>query len=139
MKTWLKLIGSNKVPITGSPYNGIYNEEYVGFRKSRKPSIGMGDYLFLYAPGGSKRIFALAEATSDPEINPLYNPEEEGSCYWNVYVRYMINLKVLSGIHLDEITTNQRNLLLSIQRQSHIELSPGESELALKKLRMKTS
>jgi|GEM_PF-5683165 len=40
----------------------------------------MGDHLFLYAPGGSRRIFAMVEAISDPEHNDSYNPQEEGSC-----------------------------------------------------------
>ena len=137
MQTWLKLIGSDKVPITGAPFYGNYKVEYVGFRKTRKPSVRLGDYLFLYAPGGTKSIFALAEAASDPQINAQYNPEEEGSCYWNVSVRYLINLPVDSGIHIDEIGTNQRNLLQSIQRQSHIKLSHEESELALHKLQSK--
>lgn len=38
--------------------------------------------MFFYAPGGSKKIFALAEAVRDPEINKNYNSQEEGSCYW---------------------------------------------------------
>ena len=74
MQTWLKLIGSSNQPISGAPFYGIYKEENVGFRKTRKPSIRLGDFLFLYAPGGTKRIFALAEAISDPEINPQFNP-----------------------------------------------------------------
>jgi hypothetical protein len=68
MTTWLKMIGSAKTPITG------WDEDYVGFRKESKPSIQKGDHLFLYAPGGSKHIFASAVATSDPESDPSYNP-----------------------------------------------------------------
>ena len=67
MRTWLKLIGSGDKPITEHPFYGIYNAEYVGFRKARMPGIRMGDRLFLYAPGGSRSIFALAEAVADPE------------------------------------------------------------------------
>jgi hypothetical protein len=137
MQTWLKLIGSGKEPITEYPYYGNYTLEYIGFRKANKPSIRLGDLLFLYAPGGSKRIFALAEATSGPEPNPEYDPENEASCYWNVNIIYLINLSVNSGIHIDEISTNQRNLSKSIQRQSHIRLLQEESELADSKLRKK--
>ena len=61
MATWLKLIGSATSPVTE------WEREYVGFRKANKPSIRTGDHLFLYAPGGSRRIFALAEVISDPE------------------------------------------------------------------------
>jgi hypothetical protein len=137
MRTWLKLIGSVKQPITGYPYYGKYDSGLVGFRKNRKPSVRLGDSLFLYAPGGSKRIFALAEVTSDPEYDTGYDPQEEGSTFWRVNVRYVISLAVESGIHIDEITTHRRNLLKSIQRQSHIELLPEESELAYSKLQKK--
>ena len=137
MQTWLKLIGSVKKPLTHPEYKGRWEEKYIGFRKTRKPSIRSGDHLFLYAPGGTKSIFALAEATSDPEINDQYNPDEEGSCYWNVNIQYLLNLPVDSGIHIDEITTKQRSLSKSIQRQSHIKLSSEESELALNKLQEK--
>lgn len=139
MQTWLKLLGSVDKPLTDSDYHGEWKETYIGFRKARKPSIGLGDYVFFYAPGGSKSIFALAEATSNPERDPEYDPEEQGSCYWNVHVRYLINLPVNSGIHIEEITTNQRNLLKSIQRQSHIKLFPEEIELAERKLRLAES
>ena len=81
MQTWLKLIGSGKEPITEKPYYGTYTVEYVGFRKTKKPSIGLGDHLFLYAPGGSKRIFALVEATSNPQPDHDYDPSDEASCH----------------------------------------------------------
>jgi hypothetical protein len=139
MRTWLKLIGSVTEPITGYPYYGKYDSGIVGFRKTRKPSVGLGDHLFLYAPGGSKRIFALAEVTSAPEYYSAYDPQEEGSTFWIVNVRYLIKLAVDSGIHIDEITTPRRKLLKSIQRQSHIELFPEESELAYNKLQKKAT
>ena len=72
MSTWLKLIGCSKRPITGPPFYGSYKEDHIGFRKERKPGIRMGDHLFLYAPGGSRRIFALAEAVIAPEHNNNY-------------------------------------------------------------------
>ncbi len=139
MQTWLKLIGSNKEPITEHPFYGKYDETQVGFRKNKRPSIHSGDQIFLYAPGGSMSIFTLAEVISDPEINPQYNPEEEGSCYWNINVRYLINLPVSSGIHLNEITTEQRDLSKSIQQQSHIRLLPEELDLAYSKLNKKAA
>jgi len=139
MSTWLKLIGCSKRPITGPPFYGCYEEDHVGFRKERKPGIRMGDHLFLYAPGGSRRIFALAEAISDPEHNDKYNPQEEGSCRWKINVRYLINLDVGDGIYIDEINTDQRDLMVSIQRQSHIRLFPEEYQIAFKRLQQESA
>lgn len=137
MRIWLKLIGCSERPITGHPFYGSYTEDCVGFRKGRKPKVRMGDQLFLYASGGSKRIFALAEAVSDPEPNVNYNPEEKGSCQWNVNVRYLINLPVDSGIHIDQVSTSQRNLTVSVRQQSHVELLPEEYQIALSKMKEK--
>jgi hypothetical protein len=139
MRTWLKLIGSGQKPITEPPFNGIYKEEHVGFRKAKKPGIRMGDHLFLYAPGGSKSIFALAEATGDPVCDIKYDPQVQGSCRWKLSVRYLINLPVASGVHINEVSTGQRNLTDSIQRASHIKLFPEECQLALSKLQKKTA
>ena len=127
MPTWLKLIGSAKKPITEQPFYGRYDAEHVGFRKTRKPGIRAGDHLFLYAPGGSRRIFALAEAIADPELDPNYNPDQEGSCRWKVRVRYLINLPVSSGILIDDISSAQRDLIRSVRRASHIKLLPEET------------
>ncbi len=134
MTNWLKLIGCSKIPITGPPFNGQYDKTTIGFRKAHKPSIRAGDKLFLYAPGGSKRIFALAEATSDPERNTSYDPEEYGSCQWKLNIRYLINLPVDSGLHINEIDI-ERDLAKSITQKSHIRLSPEEYELTDEKLR----
>lgn len=139
MPTWLKLIGDSKISLTGPPYHGTYEEDHVGFRKVNRPGIHIGDHLFLYDAGGSKRIFALAEATSDPERDPDYDPQKYGSCRWKLNVRYLINLPVESGIHIDEVITNQRNLLKSVQRHSHIEMLPEERQLALQKLQKKNT
>jgi len=134
MQTWLKLIGSAHRPLTRPEYQGRWEEPFIGFRKTGKPSFIPGDQVFLYAPGGTKSIFALAEAISHPEINEQYEPNEEGSCYWNVKVKYLINHPVDRGISIEEITTKDRNLSKSIQRQSHIRLSSEEAELAFHKL-----
>jgi hypothetical protein len=56
-----------------------------------------------------------------------------GSCQWNINIRYLINLPVDTGIHIDEISI-ERNLAKSIQRQSHIKLSPEEFKLAVEEL-----
>src|SRR5208283_2799387 len=117
MATWLKLLGS-----AGSPINE-WKEKYVGFRKKNKPSIRTGDHLFLYAPGGTRRIFALAEAVSEPEHDSDYNPSKVGSCRWRLRVHYEINLPVTSGIFFGYFV-NHRDLTKSLRQQSHIKLLP---------------
>lgn len=136
MRTWLKVIGSGKVPITGHPFYGNYNIPSVGFRKPTKPGIRMGDHLFLYAAGGSKRIFAMAEATGDPWYDNNCAPQDD--CPWKLSVRYLMHCRVEAGIHIDEIGTDQRDLMLALRQASHIALSPEESRLAYSKLREKT-
>jgi|ERR1017187_1672827 hypothetical protein len=126
MKTWLKLIGSAKSPITE------WEKDYVGFRKTGKPSIRTGDHMFLYAPGG-RRIFALAEAVSDPERDPNYNPNEHGSCRWRLDVHYLFNFPVASGILVSDISS-KRDLTKSISQKSHVRLLPEESQSARGKL-----
>jgi hypothetical protein len=133
MTTWLKLIGSAKSPITEAPFRGDYTVDHVGFRRAGKPRVRAGDHLFLYAPGGSRRIFALAEAVGDPEYDPKYHPNEEGSCRWNLHVRYLINLPVASGILIDDIIS-ERDLTKSIRQAGHIKLFPEESRLAHRRL-----
>lgn len=134
MNNWLKLIGSSDKPITEHPFYGNFKEDYIGFRKARMPGIRMGDHLFLYAPGGSRSIFALAEAAANPENDSNYNPKEDGSCRWKLHIRYLINLPVASGILIDEVSSEQRKLTKSICQQSHIKLSPEEYKLAYSKL-----
>jgi hypothetical protein len=134
MTAWLKLIGSAKAPITEAPFHGDYTAEHVGFRKANKPGIRAGDHLFLYAPGGSRRIFALAEAINDPERDPNYDPNQEGSCQWKVPVHYLINLPVASGILIDDIISGQRDVTQALRQASHIRLLPVESDMAQRKL-----
>ena len=135
MNIWLKLIGSADKPLTEPPNNGIWAKDYVGFRKTRTPGIRNGDHLFLYAPGGSRSIFALAEAVTDPLHDTNYNPREDGSCRWKVQVKYLVNLPVTSGITIDEITLPIRNLPRSVRQQSNIKLFPEESTIAYSKLK----
>ncbi len=134
MASWLKLIGSARAPITEAPFHGYYTAEHVGFRKAKKPGIRAGDHLFLYAPGGSRRIFALAEAIGDPERDPNYDPNQEGSCQWRVPVHYLINLPVASGVLIDDVISSQRDLTQSLRQASHIKLLPEESDTAQRML-----
>lgn len=134
MNNWLKLIGSSYKPITKHPFYGNFKEEFIGFRRPGKPSIQMGDHLFLYAPGGSRSIFALAEATAYPEKDGDYNPKEDGSCIWKLHVRYLINLPVSSGVRIDEVNSGHRNLTHSVRQQSYIKMTPEEYKLIYSKL-----
>jgi len=135
MNIWLKLIGSSDQPLTDPPHNGIWAKDYVGFRKAVQPGIRKGDHLFLYAPGGSRRIFALAEAVTDPLHDKTFNPHEVGSCPWKIQVWYLVNLPVTLGITIDDIGSPTRELTRSIRQQSHIKLLPEESQSAYKKLK----
>jgi hypothetical protein len=137
MQAWLKLIGSSDKPITEHPFYGTYQHDFIGFRKSNRPGIRKGDHVFLYAPGGSRRIFAFAEAAGDPEPDPGYDPREAGSCRWRIRVRYIINLPVDSGIFIEDANVGSRDLAQSVCRQSHIRLSSEEYDLANRKLRKK--
>jgi hypothetical protein len=137
MNNWIKLIGSSEKPIAEHPFYGFFNEEYVGFRKARMSGIRKGDQLFLYAPGGSRSIFALAEAIADPEHDIKYDPKEEGSCRWKLHIRYLTNLPVASGISIDEVSSGQRSLTHSVRQQSHIRLSPEEYKLVYGKMEEK--
>lgn len=138
----MKSIGSAKKPITEAPFHGEYSAEQVGFRKAGEPSVRSGDRLFLYAPGGSRRIFALAEAVGDPEHDPNYNPNEEGSCRWKLAVRYLpnLNLPVASGILIDDVISHRKvRLTKSTGQKSHIELHLEESESAYHLLHEKST
>ena len=129
MTSWLKVVG-----IAERAVEHGYKENYVGLRTTGKPQIHAGDHLFLYAAGGSKRIFALAVADGVPEQNPNYNPNERESCRWNLAVSYQVNLPVLAGIPIDKITN--RGLTGAIQ-VGHIRLKDEESESAYRLLQEK--
>jgi hypothetical protein len=128
MITWLKAIGSAGSPVTE------WEKPYVGVITANRVSIRPGDHLFLYAPGGSRRIFALAVAVSDPEHDSDYNPNKKGSCRWKLSVRYDINLPVTFGIPIDDVSSH-RDLAKSVRQKSHIKLHLEESELAHSKLK----
>ena len=124
-ETWLKLIGTSK-----EPYQGRYERPYVDFSKSKRPrAIGPGDQIVLYATGGSKRLFALAEVTSE-----VYENNEYEEYPYRVNISYEVNLPVSAGIHIDDISTPRRNLPAAIQG-SYLRLKPEEFELAESKLR----
>jgi EVE domain len=126
MAYWLKMIG-----MIESPAHGRYKWNFVDFAKNRRPRrVHPGDHVVLYAVGGSKRVFALAEVTSE-----VYEGGHEARFPYRVNVSYLINLDVFDGVHIDEISTGERDLVKSLMRASVIELRPEEYERAARKLR----
>jgi hypothetical protein len=119
---WLKMIGMTEEPC---PEN--YERSYVDYAQ-RPRRVRQGDYMVLYAVGGSKRVFAHVEVTS-----PIYNSGRERFPY-RTDIRYLINLPSSAGVHIDEVSTPKRDLVRSIQRASYIELQSDEYECAVSKL-----
>src|SRR5207237_1231555 len=123
---WLKMIG-----MTESPLTGTYEREWVDFAKNKRPRhIHPGDQLVLYACGGSKRVFALAKVTS--EVHPANYMDRFP---YRVDIEYELNLPVSHGVHINEISTIERDLARSLLRASYLELRPEEYEQAATKLR----
>jgi hypothetical protein len=70
--------------------------------------------------GGSKRVFADAEVTSE-----VYDSDYERWPY-RVNVKYTVNLPVSSGVDIDKVSSPERNLLGSIRQGSYFRLRPEE-------------
>jgi hypothetical protein len=116
------------IGMTEEPCPENYERDYVDYAR-RPRRVQQGDHMVLYAVGGSKRVFALAEVTS-----PVYNSGRERFPY-RTDISYLINLPSSAGVHIDEISTPQRDLLKSLLRASYIELNQKEYEKAVSKLR----
>jgi hypothetical protein len=122
-KAWLKMIGTSEKPCPDS-----WEHAHVHF-KYKPRDIHPGDHMVLYAVGRKKKLFALAEVTSE-----AYENGEEEWCY-QMDVNYLVNLRVEAGVSIDQITT-QRNLIGPIQRgSSYIELEPEEYRQAAELVR----
>ena len=119
---WLKMVGS-----TDSPCPESYERDHVDF--VRKPiSFRSGDDMVFYAAGGTQRVFAIARAIGEP-----YDSRDRRWPY-RMNVKYILNLPLSSGVHIDELSTPRRNLRRSVRRASYIRLDPEEYERAAKKL-----
>src|SRR5262249_31080744 len=120
-RSWLKLIGTKEQPCPES-----YTRSHAASRRPMR-CIRPGDLMVLYAVG-SRRVFALAEVTSE-----VYS---SGDANWpyRVDIRSSVNLPVASGVPLDEVSTPERNLLLSVRQAAYVELSPQEYERAATRL-----
>ncbi|MCA1629940.1 MAG: EVE domain-containing protein [Acidobacteria bacterium] len=123
MGAFLKVIGSGNKPCP-EPYERLWADF------SRRPqSIRTGDHLVLYAAGGRKRVFALAEITSD-----VYPANYEDQFPYRVDINYLVNVSPADGVHMDEVSTAKRDLLKSVRQQTYISLTPEEYERAATKL-----
>ena len=123
---WLKLIYSSKHPCPET-----YERSYVHFRKGKPRRIHRGDRMVVYACGGSKHVFALADVTGEVYVN--------GQEDWpyQVDISYLVKLPVSSGVSINDISTSERNLVRPIQwGASYIELRPEEYERAAALLRV---
>lgn len=128
MNPFLKLIGSGNNPCP-EPYERLFADF------SRYPrSIRIGDHLILYAAGGRKRVFALAEVTSS-----VYPANYEGQFPHRVDIKYLLNVSPADGVHINEVSTPKRDLLNSVRQQTYISLTPEEYERAVTKLREASS
>ena len=127
MSVFLKVIGS-----AGDPWVGLYDKKYVDF--SRRPNeIQSDDFLILYAAGGLKRVFAVAQAKG-----PFYLAQVDFHPRWphRVDVDYLVNLPATEGVHINEVMS-RRNLINVIKANPYFRLYADEYELALGKLKEK--
>ena len=124
---WLKVIGESEHP------RERYNEAFVGFPKRQRPrGIHVGDHMVLYAVGGSKSVFALAEVTSE-----VYERSEYPQWPHSVNIHYLANLPVSDGVHINHISTPKRDLLRAVKaRKSYLKLTPDEYNRAVNKLKL---
>ncbi|MDQ3743941.1 MAG: EVE domain-containing protein [Acidobacteriota bacterium] len=129
MSAFLKLIGSAE-----NPCPEFYEKSYVDF--SRNPrQVQPGDHLVLYAAGGLKRVFAIAEVMSG-----VYDAgsDYDGRWPYRVDIRYIVGpVPASKGVHVNEVSTSERDLLRSVRRASYLKLSPEEYEQATAKLQQK--
>jgi hypothetical protein len=96
---WLKMIGTSDEPW---PELKPYDQKHVGFRGRRPSGVRRGDRMVLYAVGGSKRVFALGEVTS--EWYECKEGKEEGWPY-RVDIALKVNVAPSSGVNADETFT----------------------------------
>jgi uncharacterized protein (DUF433 family) len=125
MSVFLKVIGS-----ANDPWVGFYDKKYVDF--SRRPNeIQPDDFLILYAAGGLKRVFAVAQVKG-----PVYQAEIDVHPRWpyRMDIEYLVNVPATEGVHIYELMAG-RNLINVIKANSYFKLRAEEYEQALDKLK----
>lgn len=126
MSVFLKLIGS-----ADAPWNDFYDKEYVDF-SGRPRQVKPDDFLVLYAAGGLKRVFAVAQVKSE-----FYEADTDFHPRWpyRVDISYLVNLPAAEGVLIDEVSTPRRKLINILKRRSYFKLYEDEYELALERLK----
>jgi hypothetical protein len=119
---WLKIIGTSEGPCPGT-----YAVEHADFKKKPR-HMQSGDLMVLYAVGGWKCVFAIAQVDG-----PFYASGVERWPF-RVKIKYLVNLPVSSGVSIEKVN-DERDLCLSLRRRSFLELSAKEYENAATKLR----
>jgi hypothetical protein len=117
---WLKAVGHARGPLSEDWL--LQRPELLrrtGF--PRRPRIAPGDRLVMYASVW-RRVFALAEVTSDPE------PREHPRWPWTVAIETLLLVPALDAAPpVEAIGVAAR----SMSQQSHIRLRPEHYERAL--------
>jgi hypothetical protein len=89
----------------------------------RRPRMGIGDRLVLYASGW-RCVFGVAEVTTEPQCDPARSERWP----WSVGVELLVVVPVLSNAPpVEAIGVAPR----SMSQQSHIRIEPRHLELAL--------
>jgi hypothetical protein len=122
---WLKAVGHAKGPL---PEAWLADERWhtrltrTGF--PRRPRIVPGDRLVLYASVW-KRVFGIAEVTSDP------GPSGHERWPWQVSIEPLVVVPHLENAPpVEAIGVAPR----SMSQQSHVRLTPGQYALAVEAL-----
>lgn len=121
MGVFLKTIGSGKNPCP-EPYIKPY-ADFSHYPRQVKP----GDHLVLYAAGGRKCVFAIAEVASEVKAS------EFKDWPYRVDINYLVRLHPANGVPIDEVSID-RDLARSIGQHTYIILRPEEYERAKAKL-----
>jgi hypothetical protein len=95
----------------------------------RRPRMGPGDRLLLYASGW-RCVFGVAEVLDDPSTD-VPSPADPGRWPWSVLVELLIVVPLLSNAPpLEAIGVSPR----SMSQHSHIRVEPRHLELAVEAL-----
>lgn len=117
MGVFLKTIGSGRNPCP-EPYTRPY-ADFSHYPRQVKP----GDHLILYAAGGRKCVFAIAEVTSEVKAS------EFDDWPYRVDINYVVRLHPADGVPIAEVNI-ERDLSRSIGQHTYIVLYRDEYERA---------
>jgi hypothetical protein len=124
---FLKAHGTGERPLPDhwlSAGSSLVEPGRTGF--PRRPRMGAGDRLVLYASGW-RCVFGVAEVTGDPECEP----ERSARWPWSVAVELLVVVPVLSNAPpVEAIGVAPR----SMSQQSHIRLEERHLALTLEAL-----